>query len=120
MPRRISLLQNTLPKEDITMGKTEYYRGIDSTLPSITIAPHEFRNIKTNSERRDLTLREMMEDSTATGLVLKANKPWRDAYSKLHYDFLNSIQTHILEVQIFEAIANFIHNCTDTLELMRG
>ncbi|XP_011497045.1 PREDICTED: nuclear pore complex protein Nup107 [Ceratosolen solmsi marchali] len=102
------------------MERTQYIRDLNDTIPSITIASHEIKNIKANSERSDLTLREMMEDSTATGLVLKADKPWRDAYSKLHYEFLNIVQAHTSEVQIFEVIANFIHSCTVTLDLMRG
>lgn len=93
---------------------------LDGTMPSITLAPHEMRNIMVSSERSDLTIREMMEDSSVTGVVLKAREPWRDAYSKLHYDFLDSVQAHTSELQIFETVADFIRNCTDTLELMRG
>ena len=125
MPRRISLLHSTaLPRdESIAMDtRTDDFRGIgiDNTMPSITVAPHELRNIMSSSEQNDMTLREMMEDSTATGFVLKANAPWCDAYSKLHYDFLDSVQAHTSELQVFETIADFIRNCTDTLELMRG
>ncbi|XP_001602744.1 nuclear pore complex protein Nup107 [Nasonia vitripennis] len=121
MPRRISLLGNTLPRqEDVTVGRPDDFGGINNTIPSITIAPHEFRNIMASSERSDMTIREMMEDSTATGLVLKANEPWRDAHLKLHYDFLESLQAHVSKLQIFDTVATFIQNCTDTLELMRG
>ncbi|XP_058798020.1 nuclear pore complex protein Nup107 [Phymastichus coffea] len=123
MPRRISLLQNTLLRNgdsDIPMGRADEYKGIDITMPSVTIAPHELRNIMASSERSDMTLREMMDDSTATGLVLKAKEPWKDIHSKLHYDFLGSFQAHTSELQIFETVADFIQNCTDTLDLMRG
>ncbi|XP_015597229.1 nuclear pore complex protein Nup107 [Cephus cinctus] len=73
-----------------------------------------------STEMNDMTLREMMDDSTATGIILKSNEPWREANSKLYYEFLESIQAHVSEPQIFDTIADFIQNCTDTLELMRG
>ncbi|EZA49072.1 hypothetical protein DMN91_010334 [Ooceraea biroi] len=72
------------------------------------------------SEKNDITIREMMKDSTATGAILKANEPWREAKAKLYYDFLHSTQAHLSEAQIFDTIADFIQNCTDTLEIMRG
>lgn len=68
----------------------------------------------------DITIREMMEDSTATGMILKANEPWREAKTKLHHDFLQSMQAHFSEAQIFDTIADFIQNCTDTLDIIRG
>lgn len=114
-------MQNTLPTDgNVTMARADEYRGIDISMPSITIAPHELRNIMAGSELNDMTLREMMDDSTATGLVLKAKDPWRDVHSKLHYDFLGSVQSHTSELQVFETVADFIQNCTDTLDLMRG
>lgn len=87
---------------------------------SLTLVPHEIRDIMARSEKNDLTIREMMEDSTATGIILKANEPWREAKTKLYYDFLQSMQAHFSEAQIFEIIADFIQNCTDTLDIMRG
>ncbi|XP_014468267.1 PREDICTED: nuclear pore complex protein Nup107 [Dinoponera quadriceps] len=68
----------------------------------------------------DITIREMMEDSTATGMILKANEPWREAKIKLYYDFLQSMQAHFSEAQVFDTIADFIQNCTDTLDIIRG
>lgn len=68
----------------------------------------------------DITIREMMEDSTATGIILKANEPWREAKTKLYYDFLQSMQAHFSEAQVFDTIADFIQNCTDTLDIVRG
>lgn len=62
----------------------------------------------------------MMDDSAATGAILKANEPWREAKAKLYYDFLQSMQAHFSETQIFDTIADFIQNCTDTLDIMRG
>ncbi|XP_033322912.2 nuclear pore complex protein Nup107 [Megalopta genalis] len=87
---------------------------------SITLAPHELRDIMLASEKNELTLREMMEDSSATGIILKAKQPWRDIMSKLYYDFLHSIQMNFSETQVFDIIADFIQNCTDTLDIMRG
>ncbi|KYN05331.1 hypothetical protein ALC62_03615 [Cyphomyrmex costatus] len=87
---------------------------------SLTLAPHEIRDIMMRSERNDITIKEMMEDSTVTGAILKANEPWREAKAKLYYDFLQSVQAHFSEAQVFDAIADFIQNCTDTLDIMRG
>lgn len=87
---------------------------------SLTLAPHEIRDIMMRSERNDITIKEMMEDSTATGAILKANEPWREAKAKLYYDFLQSVQAHFSEAQVFDTIADFIQNCTDTLDIMRG
>lgn len=87
---------------------------------SLTLAPHEVRDIMVRSEKNDITIKEMMEDSTATGAILKANEPWREAKTKLYYDFLQSVQAHFSEAQVFDTIADFIQNCTDTLDIMRG
>ena len=87
---------------------------------SITVTPHELRDIMANSEKADVTLREMMDDSAATGIILKAKEPWRDVNSKLYYEFLESTQAHLSEPEVFNTVADFIQNCTDTLELMRG
>lgn len=87
---------------------------------SITLAPHEIRDIMTTSEKNELTLREMMEDSSATGIILKTKEPWREIMSKLYYDFLHSIQMNFSETQIFDTVADFIQNCSDTLDIMRG
>ncbi|XP_003703721.1 nuclear pore complex protein Nup107 [Megachile rotundata] len=87
---------------------------------SVTFAPHEIRNIMNTSERSKLTLREMMEDSSATGIILKTVEPWREIMSKLYYDFLHSIQMNFSETQIFDTVADFIQNCSDTLDIMRG
>lgn len=87
---------------------------------SVTVTPHELRDIMANSEKADVTLREMMDDSAATGIILKSKEPWRDVNSKLYYEFLESTQAHLSEPEVFNTIADFIQNCTDTLELMRG
>lgn len=87
---------------------------------SLTLAPHEIRDIMMRSEKNDITIREMMEDSTATGAILKANEPWREARTKLYYDFSQSMQMHFFKAQIFDIIADFIQHCTDTLDIMRG
>ena len=50
----------------------------------------------------------MMEDSSATGMILKAREPWRDVMSKLFYDFLHSLQANFSEAQVFNTIADFI------------
>ncbi|KAJ8686209.1 hypothetical protein QAD02_022003 [Eretmocerus hayati] len=115
MPKRISL-HSTYGRTEID-DKSQLSDNFD--MPSITVAPHELRNMQ-NLDQSDMTLREMMEDSAATGLILKAAKPWQDAYSKLYYDFLDGVQCHSSEVQIFETISDFIEYCTKTLELMRG
>lgn len=81
---------------------------------------HDVRDIMQTSEKNDLSLREMMEDSTSTGLILKSNKPWRVTAAKLYHQFLEIIQSHSSEPQIFDTVADFIQNCTDTLEMMRG
>lgn len=72
------------------------------------------------SEKNDITIREMMDDSAATGAILKTNEPWREAKAKLYYDFLQSMQAHFSETQIFDTIGDFIQNCADTLDIMRG
>lgn len=87
---------------------------------SLTLTPHEVRDIMAISEKSDLTLREMMEDSGATGMILKAKEPWRDVMNKLYYDFLHNIQMNVSGTQVFDTIADFIQNCTDTLDIMRG
>ncbi|XP_043462655.1 nuclear pore complex protein Nup107 [Leptopilina heterotoma] len=87
---------------------------------SLTMAPHELRDIMANSEKTDITLREMMDDGSATGIILKSKEPWRDINSNLYYEFMESIQSHLSEPEVFNTIADFIQNCTDTLELMRG
>lgn len=87
---------------------------------SLTMAPHELRDIMANSEKTDITLREMMDDGSATGIILKSKEPWRDINSNLYYEFMESIQSHLPEPEVFNTIADFIQNCTDTLELMRG
>lgn len=87
---------------------------------SVTIAPHEMRDIMGNSEKTDVTLREMMDDGSATGIILKSKEPWRDINSNLYYEFMESTQAHLSEPEVFNTVADFIQNCTDTLELMRG
>ena len=90
-------------------------------LPS-SLRPRQFevRDIGQTSDKNDLSIREMMEDTMATGQILKSNKPWRTAASKLYHEFLEIIQGHSSEPQIFDTIADFIQNCTDTLQIMRG
>ncbi|XP_017881019.1 nuclear pore complex protein Nup107 [Ceratina calcarata] len=87
---------------------------------SLTLAPHEVRDIMAASEKGELTLKEMMDDSSATGIILKSKDPWRDVMSKLYYDFLHTMQINFSEAQVFDTIADFIQNCTDTLDIMRG
>ncbi|XP_076244660.1 nuclear pore complex protein Nup107 [Calliopsis andreniformis] len=87
---------------------------------SLTLTPHEVRDVMAASEKNDLTLREMMEDSGATGMILKVKEPWKDVTSRLYYDFLHSIQMNYSEAQVFDTVADFIQNCTDTLDIMRG
>lgn len=86
---------------------------------SLTLTLHEVRDIMAASEKSEFTLREMMEDSTATGMILKAKEPWKNM-SKLFYDFLHTMQVNYSEAQVFDTIADFIQNCTDTLDIMRG
>lgn len=66
------------------------------------------------------TMQGLIDDSGMTGMILKASKPWREANTKLYYDFLQTIQSHCSELQIFNTIADFIQNCDDTLEIMKG
>ncbi|CAL7946335.1 unnamed protein product [Xylocopa violacea] len=87
---------------------------------SLTLAPHEIRDIMATSEKSELTLREMMEDSSATGMILKATDPWKEITSKLYYDFLHTMQINLSQTQVFDTIADFIQNCTDTLDIIRG
>lgn len=137
-PRRISLQAAGQSRKDVddgkqTLGDTHSPGMADRTVgsrlikfhnveleTSLTLTPHEIRNIMMRSEKNDITIKEMMEDSTATGAILKANEPWREAKAKLYYDFLQSVQAHFSEAQVFDTIADFIHNCTDTLDIMRG
>ncbi|KAL2738221.1 nuclear pore complex protein Nup107 [Vespula maculifrons] len=137
-PKRISLQQTTHPRKDedtnqlndthsprissrnylnTKIMKGHNYSDIDT---SLTVAPHEIRDIMACSEKNDMTLREIMEDSSATGIILKANEPWREANTKLYYDFLQCVQAHLSELQVFDTIADFIQSCTDTLEIIRG
>ncbi|XP_017799251.1 PREDICTED: nuclear pore complex protein Nup107 [Habropoda laboriosa] len=87
---------------------------------SLTFNSYEIRDIMASSEKSELTLREIMDDSSATGMILKAKEPWREIMLKLYYDFLHSIQINFSETQVFDTIADFIQNCTDTLDIMRG
>ncbi|XP_076280366.1 nuclear pore complex protein Nup107 [Lasioglossum baleicum] len=135
-PRRISL-QNSLLRKDLDDSQqlndtgspkvsnksylnSKSMKGYDMMDSSLTLAPHEIRDIMVASDKNELTLREMMEDSSATGMILKAKQPWRDVMSKLYYDFLHSIQMNFSEAQVFDIVADFIQNCTDTLDIMRG
>lgn len=138
IPRRISLQAASQSRRDADDGKQTqlgdaYSPGMadrsGSKLikfhnveldTSLTLVPHEIRDIMVRSERNDITIKEMMEDSTATGAILKANEPWRETKAKLYYDFLQSVQAHFSEAQVFDTIADFIQNCTDTLDIMRG
>lgn len=95
-------------------------KGHDLLDTSLTLTLHEVRDIMAASEKSEFTLREMMEDSTATGMILKAKEPWKDVMSKLFYDFLQTMQVNYSEAQVFDTIADFIQNCTDTLDIMRG
>lgn len=136
-PRRISLQAADQSRKDAddgrqTLGDTHSPGMVDRTAGSrsikhnmeldisLTLAPHEIRDIMVRSEKNDITIKEMMEDSTATGAILKANEPWREAKAKLYYDFLQSVQAHFSEAQVFDTIADFIQNCTDTLDIMRS
>ncbi|OAD62237.1 hypothetical protein WN48_06878 [Eufriesea mexicana] len=138
-PKRLSLQTNNYLRKDLDdscqindisspklLGKSypnsRSMRGHDllDIDNSLTLTPHEVRDILAISEKTDLTLREMMEDSGATGMILKAKEPWRDIMNKLYYDFLHSIQMNVSETQVFDTIADFIQNCTDTLDIMRG
>lgn len=87
---------------------------------SLTLAPHEIRNIMAASEKGEFSLREMMEDSSSTGIILRSKDPCREVMSKLYYDFLHSLQMNLSETQVFDTIADFIQTCTDTLDIMRG
>lgn len=107
--------------------QTSYYNAKSSNRidfedfdTSITMAPHELRDIMNTTGRNDATLRELMADSTTTGVVLKANEPWREINVKLFHEFLESMQAHTSAPQIFQTVADFIQTCTDTLEIMRG
>lgn len=101
-------------------SKTFNKNDLEDFETSITMAPHELRDIMNRTEKNDLTLRELMDDSAATGVILKANEPWREVNVKLFQEFLESMQAHTAVPQIFETIGDFIQTCTDTLEIMRG
>lgn len=136
-PRRISLQTTGQSRRDADeAGRQTHSPGVaDRTIAglrpttklhnvefdtSLTLTPHEIRDIMMRSDRNDITIKELMEDSTATGAILKANEPWREAKTKLYYDFLQSMQAHFSEAQVFDTIADFIQNCSDTLDIMRG
>ncbi|KAK2587811.1 hypothetical protein KPH14_003913 [Odynerus spinipes] len=138
-PKRISLQQSSHSRKDVEDSNqlndahasrmstrnylgTKIMKGLDYSDVdiSLTMAPHELRDIMATSEKNDMTLREIMEDSSVTGIILKANEPWREANTKLYYDFLQCVQAHLSELQVFDTIADFIQSCTDTLEMMRG
>lgn len=118
-PKRISLQTTGQLRKDADDSRLDDAREIDID-SSLTLAPHEIRDIMARSEMNDITIREMMENSTVTGAILRANEPWREAKAKLYYDFLQSMQTHFSEAQVFDIIADFIQNCTDTLDIIRG
>ncbi|XP_012287801.1 nuclear pore complex protein Nup107 isoform X2 [Orussus abietinus] len=84
------------------------------------MAPHEMRDIMASSQKNDMSLRSMMDDSAATGTILKANAPWREANVKLYNEFLETLQAHTSQLQVFETVADFIQHCTDVLEMIRG
>ena len=62
----------------------------------------------------------MMNDSAVTGIIIKANEPWRYQNSDLYYAFMETMQAHTSETQIFDIISDFIQHCTDTLEIIRS
>lgn len=41
------------------------------------------------------------------------------ASDDLYQMFLESMQTHASAREVFDTIAEFVHNCTNTLEIMR-
>ncbi|KAJ4431491.1 hypothetical protein ANN_20089 [Periplaneta americana] len=43
-----------------------------------------------------------------------------DVTNKLYVEFLESLQSHGTERQVFDTVADFIQNCTDTLEVLRN
>ncbi|CAD6225773.1 GSCOCG00005718001-RA-CDS [Cotesia congregata] len=70
-------------------------------------------------DKSNWSLFELMEDSASTGLILKSEKPWRKVASNLYQEFLEIIQSHSSEPQVFDTIADFVQNCTHALEVMR-
>lgn len=62
----------------------------------------------------------MLNDSAATGLILKDNEPWRFQNSDLYYAFMETMQLHTAEAQIFDTISDYIQHCSDTLDIIRG
>lgn len=119
MPRRISLYNQSnasIINEDETIKKIENL--FHDT--SLTIAPQEFKTLLANAQRHEKTLRDLIDESTATGLVLKANEPYQEAIFRLHYEFLESARSHSSELEVFEMIEELIQNCTETLEVIRG
>lgn len=70
-------------------------------------------------DKKNRSLLELMDDTSSTGLILKSDKPWRKVSSKLYTEFLEIIQSHSTEPEIFDTIADFIQNCNDTVAMMR-
>ncbi|XP_034939545.1 nuclear pore complex protein Nup107 [Chelonus insularis] len=140
-PKRRSLHQNIISKrsvEDILSprfsnrpSKTSV-SNIDSFDCSITINAsdrmskyfksnqNDLSNTSLLMDRSNWSLHEMMEDSAATGLIIKSDKPWKKTASKLYQEFLEIVQVNFSEIQVFDAIADFIQSCTDTLSVMRS
>ncbi|XP_008546727.1 nuclear pore complex protein Nup107 [Microplitis demolitor] len=71
------------------------------------------------ADKSNWSLFEMMEDSASTGLILKSERPWKKVASNLYQEFLEIVQSHSSEPQVFDTISDFIQNCTNALEVMR-
>ncbi|XP_069673510.1 nuclear pore complex protein Nup107 [Periplaneta americana] len=61
----------------------------------------------------------LFHDQT-TGVLLREQAPWKNVTNKLYVEFLESLQSHGTERQVFDTVADFIQNCTDTLEVLRN
>ncbi|XP_011298381.1 nuclear pore complex protein Nup107 [Fopius arisanus] len=142
-PKRISLHQSVLTRKNPELLQNSSFSRDSLTSVkhdtsevdlSVSLLPSELAKFSklynlpsqdsldasTTLNRSNWSLQEMMDDSTATGIILKSDKPWRKANSKLFQEFLEIVQSHASELQIFDTIADFIQICSDTLDIMRG
>ncbi|XP_044018681.1 nuclear pore complex protein Nup107 isoform X2 [Aphidius gifuensis] len=122
-PRRISLHQSVLTRNNLDDSFNQKVKNDSIEYDgSFTVYTSDRLHMKPSNDPFDgnnWSLHEMMEDSASTGIVLKSNEPWRQTATKLYNEFLEIIQAHSNQTQVFETIGDFIQNCSDTLQIMR-
>lgn len=109
-PRRISLHQSVLTRNNLDDSFNQKVKNDSIEYDgSFTVYTSDRLHMKPSNDPFDgnnWSLHEMMEDSASTGIVLKSNEPWRQTAKKLYNEFLEIIQAHSNQTQVFISIKN--------------